>query len=114
MSDAVADTQPPATSCAISLCGSLALVGDASGRVFSYNLQSGQARGAFPAPQDGGEDPMRVMRQGTALPFRHRLKADREKEAEAGAGAGPGPAHSGPVTGLAVDGMNKVGVSPSR
>ena len=38
----------------ISACGNYAIVGHKGGRIYSYNLQSGLARGSFPYSNEGG------------------------------------------------------------
>ncbi|CAM9528326.1 unnamed protein product [Chrysoparadoxa australica] len=89
---------------AISVCGNYGLVGTQGGEIYKYNLQSGEARGSFP-----------VSCTPKPKQFEKSLPGSVVRIGDKGAGADVTDAadsgHSGRVTGVAVDAVNKVLVS---
>ncbi|KAK6341649.1 hypothetical protein TWF696_008718 [Orbilia brochopaga] len=76
-------------SVAISPCGTFGIVGSAKGAIDMYNLQSGIHRARFPARATKAQIAARKNGQGSRAGWKH----------------------AGPVTGLAVDSINKVMIS---
>ena len=119
-----------ATSLCISTCGNYALVGTRGGQIYKYNIQSGIARGSYPPPEGNkskskrDNNPGSVSRTMRALEKRMKVsnrKANMDKEEvdavtrhriESRRQAKLTDAsHTGAVTGLAVDAVNRTLVS---
>ena len=118
-----------ATSVTLSACGNFCMVGTAGGKIYKYNVQSGQPRGCFPPEVDNHgpsgktapgnisrtlrqlEKDSRVsnrkantnQRELDAVELERQEKARRAKLTKA--------SHTRSVTGLAVDAMNKTLIS---
>ena len=118
-----------ATSVTLSACGNFCMVGTVSGKIYKYNVQSGQPRGSYP-PQNENQtssgksvpgDISRTIRElekdgqvsnRTAnlnkkeVDAAHLAKLDQIRRAKLREST-----HSAAVTGLAVDAMNKTLIS---
>ena len=96
------------TAVAISPCGTFALVGSAGGSVDMFNLQSGVHRQRFPSrltPAQAKQLELQRMRQADAV-------AQLDSRNKTGFAPGTGK-HTGAVTGLVVDSMNRFVISTS-
>ena len=93
-------------SIAISPCGTFALIGSAGGAIDMYNLQSGKHRRRFPArltPAEAKKLKLQQLQEEDAM-----VIADEEVKPKFAKGQGR---HKGAVTGLTVDGLNRVVIS---
>ncbi len=91
----------------MSPCGTFALIGSAGGAIDMYNLQSGKHRQRFPArltPAEAKRAKLLQLQAEDGLPN----VAQASPKFAKGWGR-----HKGAVTGLAVDGMNRVVISCS-
>lgn len=94
-------------SVAISSCGTFALIGSAGGSIDMYNLQSGQHRRRFPArltPVEAKKYKLQQLQAEDALDFEDPSPRKFAK--------GEGR-HKGAITGLAIDGLNRILLSCS-
>jgi U3 small nucleolar RNA-associated protein 21 len=98
----------PVRSVAISACGTFAVIGSAGGAIDMYNLQSGQHRRRFPARLTPAEAKKYKLQQLQAEESMFEVDMDTPRRFAKGEGK-----HKGPVTGLAVDGMNRTIISSS-
>lgn len=94
-------------SVAVSSCGTFALIGSAGGSIDMYNLQSGQFRRRFPARLTQAEAKKYKLQQ---LQAEETLEVAEDSLRKYVKGEGK---HKGAVTGLAVDGLNRVVISSS-
>ncbi|KAI9751551.1 MAG: hypothetical protein M1815_001078 [Lichina confinis] len=91
------------TSVAITACGTFALVGSSLGGIDMFNLQSGRHRQRYPAKSR--------RRQGNPEALQRSLIGDNGTEPlERAFGSGEGK-HQGAVTGIVVDGVNRMIIS---
>ncbi|EGX94746.1 WD repeat containing protein 36 [Cordyceps militaris CM01] len=93
----------------ISPCGTFAVVGSQEGGLDMYNLQSGTHRQRYPSkltPAQARQLKAQQLRQGDESVLSH---TDRGKTFLPGTGK-----HTGPITGLVVDSMNKYVISSGQ
>eukprot|EP00977_Amphora_coffeiformis_P004058 scaffold806_cov142-Amphora_coffeaeformis.AAC.1 len=118
-----------ATSVTLSACGNFCMVGTASGKIYKYNVQSGQPRGSYPrqtenqtssgknVPGDISKTIRELEKDGQVsnrkanlnkkeFDAAHHAKLDKIRRAKLREST-----HSAAVTGLAVDAMNKTLIS---
>jgi U3 small nucleolar RNA-associated protein 21 len=119
-----------ATSVAISTCGNYALVGTKGGTIFKYNVQSGNARGSYPAVdkekeswkrRDAGdirrtvkvlEKKMKISNRAANIDKRDQDAIEQSKMDEQLTAKLKLASHTGyAVTGIAVDSVNKTVIS---
>ncbi|KAF2444628.1 Utp21-domain-containing protein [Karstenula rhodostoma CBS 690.94] len=96
------------TSVAISPCGTFAIIGSAGGAIDMYNLQSGQHRRRFPSrltPAEAKKLKLERLQRGDDI---LDLESPGTKKFNKGEGR-----HKGAITGLTVDGLNRVIISCS-
>ncbi|KAF1959591.1 Utp21-domain-containing protein [Byssothecium circinans] len=93
-------------SVAISPCGTFALIGSAGGAIDMYNLQSGQHRRRFPTRLTQAEANKLKLQQLQGEDV--LMLADSQAPPKFAKGQGR---HKGAVTGLAVDGLNRIVIS---
>ena len=90
----------------ISACGNFAVVGHKGGRIYSYNLQSGNSRGSFPYSSEGGLRPEELSKRestpGNVLFEQKKLLEENYKESNLRSKV-PETGHSDEVTGLFVN-----------
>lgn len=95
------------TSVAISPCGTFAVIGSAGGAIDMYNLQSGQHRRRFPSRLTPAEAKKlkleRLQQENEILDLESSTKKFNKGEGR----------HKGAITGLTVDGLNRVVISCS-
>ncbi|KAF1974682.1 Utp21-domain-containing protein [Bimuria novae-zelandiae CBS 107.79] len=93
-------------SVAISPCGTFAIIGSTGGAIDMYNLQSGQRRRRFPSrltPAEAKKLKLEKQQNEDALDMDTGTKKFRKGEGR----------HKGRITGLTVDGLNRVVISCS-
>jgi U3 small nucleolar RNA-associated protein 21 len=90
----------------MSPCGTFALVGSAGGAIDMYNLQSGQHRQRFPTRLSPAEAKRLKLQQLQGEDDMTGIMPHRSPKFSKGQGR-----HKGAVTGLAVDGLNRVVIS---
>jgi U3 small nucleolar RNA-associated protein 21 len=119
-----------ATSVTISPCGNFCVVGTKGGTIYKYNVQSGLPRGAYPVMMDDGSKIKRNILPGDVRRTfkeieksgkmssrapnldKRELDAERNAKVEAQRAAKlKSASHSGTVTGLAIDSLNKTLIS---
>ncbi|KAL5401377.1 hypothetical protein PMIN06_008453 [Paraphaeosphaeria minitans] len=96
------------TSVAISPCGTFAIIGSAAGAIDMYNLQSGHHRRRFPSrltPAEAKKLKLERLQRGNDV---LNLESSATKTFNKGEGR-----HKGAITGLTVDGLNRVIISCS-
>lgn len=92
----------------MSPCGTFALIGSAGGAIDMYNLQSGQHRRRYPArltPAEAKKMKLQQLQQENEV-----LAIESPASPRFAKGQGR---HKGAITGLAVDGLNRVVISCS-
>ncbi|KAL1838319.1 hypothetical protein VTJ49DRAFT_2809 [Mycothermus thermophilus] len=95
----------PVSSVAVSPCGTFALIGSAGGSIDVFNLQSGRHRQRFPSRLTPAQLRQLKMQQLKALDGVDKLRAR-------GSSFAPGTGrHTGAVTGLVVDPLNRTVMS---
>ena len=92
------------TSVAVTSCGTFALVGSAGGSITSFNLQSGVQRQKFPSSLTPGQ--ARKLKLSHAAGGNNAIDLDGTRKYALGEGR-----HKRAVTGLMVDGLNKMLIS---
>ena len=94
------------TSVAVTSCGTFALVGSAGGSITSFNLQSGVQRQKFPSSLTPGQ--ARKLKMSHAAGGNNASAIGRDGTRKYALGEGR---HKRAVTGLMVDGLNKMLIS---
>ncbi|KAK4214407.1 WD repeat-containing protein 36 [Rhypophila decipiens] len=93
---------------AISPCGTFALVGSVGGSLDMFNLQSGQHRQRFPSRLTPAQERLVKLQHAKSLDKVNKFQAHSKKYFAPGSGR-----HSGAVTGIVVDSLNKTVISCS-